>query len=553
MNKSKISVFIAFLFLQTGEIHSATKEILERYKEQKKQFFEDPCSFDQTHYLEKFLSIFSKDPKDAIYLKEVAQILLSCDASDSDYYFYLGRAEFLLGNDQKAIAALKKCLEIFPDYDDANFVLGSIYMKRKQYKQALDVFSKYPDDVAAIEKIGDIYIQQKEYKKAIKQFELLIKIDPDHPNYIRKYAYILSEEQKYHQAKEVLSAQLKKNPSPILDKQLAEIDYFVDPRIGYKGSYLESKENDPSLNQPVVRDYYIDQSLFFRTPVTDHFVIESKIIDFHQKERDIYPPIGVNYDVQLYGLQEKLQYNFTPNTRMDLILRGFKAYSLETGFYPFYNTWRFEPGLSISNVGERQFFFIDAHIESFIIKNFTTVRSELLRTDYFDIGYGMHLPLKKIVPEVEWYITEIFYHSSPKNRQDIQSVLFNLKIPASRSWIKGTYRFDHSSFEKLNLNYYSYKNQWISTLGGKAHAYLNDQFSFDLTYEHGWQVTKDLFQPIGDFVFIAPRQSLLSNKVSGEALITLGKRVLLNLYGHFFRDNQPYKEYQVKGGIEYQF
>ena len=552
MNFLGCALFSALFLMQPKIYPGAALDSEKQLDILKQNLKANSCNLKDRIQLDELLKIFAADPKYANDLRIAAETLLECDPNNPDYLFFLGRAEYLLGHLEIAKGLLIKTLKIAPRYSDAEILLASIYLKEGEDELALAIYEKYPKDPEALEKIGDINLTNRNFAKAIEVFYELYIQNPENPSYVKKYAYALEQNRQYKKSADVLNRYLETQQNTDLKFQLYEVKTFVDPALIYSGSYLESKENDPFIGQAVVRNYYYDQGLFIETPILDNLFVGSKLIDYRQQETDIYPPVGINYNVQIYGAQEKIKYLIGAVCDLNVVLRGFYAYGKGHEFYPFHDCWRFEPGLTFVYKPSNQFLFADAHVESFIIKNFTTITSELMRTDYLDIGYGYQSPTK-ISPEVEGYLSTIFYHDDLDNIKNVQSVLFRLKIPSKSSWIKGLYRFDHSSFKYLNINYYSYKNQWISTLGFLAHARVAKHAFLDLAYEHAWQVTNNLYQPIGDFIYIKNRQSLICNKFSALYQLHLHEAWKVDLYGHYFYNNQPYRDFQIKGAVKVQF
>tara|TARA_B100000686_G_scaffold159266_1_gene166936 strand:- start:199 stop:945 length:747 start_codon:yes stop_codon:yes gene_type:complete len=61
---------------------------------------------------------------------------------EANYHFYLGKAYFIDGDSGKAESEFLKCIELNKDYKFAYHQLGQIYMKRKNWKNAIQYFNK---------------------------------------------------------------------------------------------------------------------------------------------------------------------------------------------------------------------------------------------------------------------------------------------------------------------------------------------------------------------------------------------------------------------------
>lgn len=512
----------------------------------------DETSADAIFGLDELTRIYVNQPKYKKKLLQTYEILLTYQPDNPDYLFFAARLNDQLGHTAKAEKQLKKCIQLAPQYLDADYLLASIYMRQNRYRAALEIYSKYPTDPFALEKQGDIFLNLREYKNAKRAYKQLLEMDLLNPDYERRYAYALEKCHEIKKAKHSLKDFLKRKDSEQIRVQLLDLESRFDPAVFYYSNYTQSKESDPTIKKPVVRDFYFDQTLNLFTPFEDRASLETKGIYYRQRERSIYGYQGSNYNVAVYGAQEKIRANIIEEFSLNLTLRGLFARGVGGNLYPFQNTNRFEPGLTLIFQDQGQNFYLDAHVESFIIKNFAIIKSQLLRRDFYDAGLSYVFPLK-FSPELAADFSRIYYHDNIHNREDWQTLFFRLKIPKNFHWMKLVYRFDHSTFTKLTPNYFTYKNQIVNTVGFNAHAFLSSKSYFDLGYEHSWQVTKNLLQPIGNFILIQKRQSLICNKVYGIFHLELFHGWNFDLGGHYYQNNLPYKEYQVKGELVRRF
>ncbi len=78
------------------------------------------------------------------YEKAVAEFkeVVKTDGKNQQAYFYLGKSHQALNKTDEAIGAYKKAIEIKPDYAEANYELGSIYLNKKDYEAALPFIEK---------------------------------------------------------------------------------------------------------------------------------------------------------------------------------------------------------------------------------------------------------------------------------------------------------------------------------------------------------------------------------------------------------------------------
>jgi tetratricopeptide (TPR) repeat protein len=102
------------------------------------------------------------------------------DAQDA---FEKGRAALAEKKTDAAIAHLQKAIRIYPDYYDANMMLGQLYMDTSQwgkaepsFKEAVRIDAKA---VPARTSLGEVYRREKKYEEARKVLEEALKLDND--------------------------------------------------------------------------------------------------------------------------------------------------------------------------------------------------------------------------------------------------------------------------------------------------------------------------------------------------------------------------------------
>lgn len=552
MKKSGYKLFFSVLLIASSVL-SAQENYQEKVKSYKESLAIDPCNAQALIGLNELLDPLKRDPKYANLLLQVTDLLLECYPNEPDYLFFNAKAHYLLNQKKEAEIKLLTCLDYAPNYIDAALLLASIYQLEGKYDEGIKLLKKFPSSGTIFEKLGDLNLMKEDYDEAANYYKKLLRLDPKNPKFIKKYANALKMQKHYAEAEDVLDAYLQDQPDKELERLQMEVEEFSNPSFNYQMNYTQSKENDPGIQKPVVRNYYVDQSLNFYVPIFDHLSSATKIMFDLQQEIDIYPPTGSNYNVSIYGLQEKIKWDFFREWYLNFVVRGLYADNLGDNFYPFQNTFRFEPGITLVYQGSKQFFYADAHIESFIIKNFAIQKSQLLRQDFLDFGYGVSFPFY-IKPEIEAGFAKIFYHDSIDNKEQVESISCNFKRKLeNKGSLNLAVRFDHSSFDQLTPNYFSYKNQYLTTLKFNFFANLGFKTIFEGGYEHAWQVTSNLLQPIGNFIFVAKRQSLLTNKVYGKLQANLIKTLFFELYGHYFETNLPYREYKAALNLRYQF
>jgi tetratricopeptide (TPR) repeat protein len=84
----------------------------------------------------------------------------------------------------EAITQFKKALEIKPDYADACFNLGTVYLQQARMDEAIEQFQKTleikPGYAEAHYDLGLVYLQEGRMEDASAQFQKTLEIKPDH-------------------------------------------------------------------------------------------------------------------------------------------------------------------------------------------------------------------------------------------------------------------------------------------------------------------------------------------------------------------------------------
>lgn len=458
-----------------------------------------------------------------------------CSPNNADTLYYYGRALYQTGNFDQSKQILEQCLALAPDYPDAQILLGYIAMQEGKFDKSKAIFEAYPKNPDAI--AGLKLLRQGERKNRLAE----ARAAHGELNYTRaqeNYAWLLQDD----------SDSFRYWPA------VMDIKSHTKPSIVVETTYTDAKENDPGVRAPVVKDYYFLNKVHLRIPILNSWRLDLQEIYYHQRENDIYPPVGVNYSAYSNGGELMSQVYFAKYWRWDLSGRVFRMTGTQNANFPFNNSTRFEPGTTLFYNDGKILFALNAHRESYIIKNFTTFRSYLLSTDYLS-GGGAYRAGEKVRLEVEGWVYHIWIKDSLHNWKNSEDVLAKLSVPVPRLRDHFTvlYHFEHGHYDKLNLNYYSYKQQLRNTLGLRFHYDIQNMIRWDVTYEHRWQTTYQLFQPIGIFILVQNKQYLIANRISSTLSVQYQDRLRLQIGGHYFYESLPYRDWNLNGSLVWQF
>jgi tetratricopeptide (TPR) repeat protein len=446
------------------------------------------------------------------------------------------------GQMDKAKRRLNDAIVEDPKFYQAYVQLGFIALWEEDVKEAKRYFEYAaklaPSDKAAL--YGMSLTKEQMLSKKARRIEELDEY--------RRHPRSLVIDRQYKQAKKEYAALLKDHPyDQKLNAEMFEVRSHTDFCAFLDTSYTDAKENDPTLQEPVVKDYYFASNLNILIPVFDTWRLDAKGIFFHQRENNILNSF-VNYNAFIGGGQLLSHYYFANDWRWDVTLREIRAWGSQTAQFPFLATNRFEPGTCVVYSGNNHFFIIDGHIESFIIKNFAAQNAELLRTDHIDTSY-LYRPEVFLNPKVGVALDEAFYQDH--NRKDWQSLFGSLDLGVPMLTL--TSLFEHSHFKFLTSNYFSYNQQIRETIGLKFHTPNDFHLYFEVLWEHSWQWTHNLIMPIGDLLFIAQQQYIIGNLFSSRLVYRFRDRFKFELGGHYLRTTLIYRDWNLNGALRYQF
>lgn len=471
---------------------------------------------------------------------------------NTDIFFKEAQVELWMNKKKKAQKTLLKLMTMSPENTDGASLLVKAYIRRKKWKKAQCLLDRFPNLTQSEQDRAIVAMGLKRYQCAQKYYEKLVCENPNNIVANRGLAGALSTQRKFKAAKPYYKKITKLEPkNQRYWTEYAYIKSFTNPSLLLEGSYTQSRENDPTVMAPVVEDYYTLGGTTIFVPIFDRWRLSAKQIYFHQKEEDVYPPMGLNYNVYVYGAQIASEVLIWKKFKWDLNLRylGARGYN-NNALFPFNSKSLFEPGTSFIYSSPWLFAVVNSHVESFIIKNFKEGISQLLRTIYVHGGYVLK-PDMALQPTVEVSFDEVFYHDSIHNRRNTLYVIGQINL--IKSYLKFLYEFRQANFRDLTENYYSFRRQLRNTIGGIIEFSIQDRFSFKCVYEHWWKYTAGLVQPIGSFVFVDNRQRLQGDKVTLFLGYQIRDKLKIEAIGHLQYTTLPYRDYNVGGRIFWQF
>src|SRR3990167_1668699 len=252
---AKAHTQLGFIFLKENNLGEA-KYAFEL------ALLEAPCDKQSLYGLGQIASIWSKEDSMCFQAIELYRELLLCYPNNSDYLFWLGHLLVKTGQGQAAEWVFQECLRITPNYINASFELGALYMRDKRWCEAEEIYHSISNHVEAEERLAKIAYLKGDYALAEDRYKQLVLKYPNAEKDRDELAYTLQAELKFREAKENYIILTQQNPKEQKYwRELFEVKQYTDPAIFLEARYIEAKEDDPSLKAPVVKDYYFDSAL----------------------------------------------------------------------------------------------------------------------------------------------------------------------------------------------------------------------------------------------------------------------------------------------------
>ncbi|MCH9613078.1 MAG: hypothetical protein S4CHLAM102_15820 [Chlamydiia bacterium] len=471
------------------------------------------------------------------------------------YDYYAQALEYMrdqrLGTAQKY---LELAIECDPDNQTAEMALANIYLWRKDFCCATAIYSKYEGYYLADYGLARTALFAQDYPLAKKRFSALIEKYPDSVEVRRGYGRTLANMRDFEPAKKEFKSLLKRDKYDWAAwRDLYYAKDQIDPSVSIYSTYTMAKENDPDLKAPTVKNYYSTTKASLRFAVTDHWNWDLTGTYGYQKENDIYPPTGPNYDIHLGSFRAVSHFYFQDYFRWDLFAMALDGWGVgSNNAFPFEDQFYVLPGSSIVYQDGQQSFAANMNYETFIIKNFVTRFSQFLQTKKMALFYGYRFD-NALSPKIEIWAEKTFIDDPLSNRRDAGSIWLQSGVPHFEDWMRLMLEIDYRSFAHITVNYYTYRRQiekiftvWL------FHQWDNGVY-MEFRWETGWKTSHRILQQIGRFLFFQNLQELTSNKFRFDMQKRVNDDFVLELGGHFFRDTLPYRDWNLHGSLKWQF
>ncbi|GAB2795584.1 hypothetical protein GCM10027275_45980 [Rhabdobacter roseus] len=182
----------------------------------------------------------NNDPAEAIRLLDAA---IKRDNSLADAYLAKGDALLLRNEGGPAVTAYEYALTAKPNYALANNRIGQVYLRGKNYNNALEYYKKAieasPDFAPAYKDLAELYFMAQQYKRAAENFDLYLQKSGDtDPKMILRAAQFAFTADEYAKSLQFLESIKGKLDDPIT-KRMYGWAYFKTNDMEQSISNLE--------------------------------------------------------------------------------------------------------------------------------------------------------------------------------------------------------------------------------------------------------------------------------------------------------------------------
>jgi tetratricopeptide (TPR) repeat protein len=143
--------------------------------------------------------------------------IIELDPNNETNFYYLGITHFKAEQYDEAIAAFEKSLALKPDFPHAWYQIGSSHFNAKRYKQAAEAYKSYvelaPDDASGWLNIGVAYNQAKNYDAALEPLKRCVELKPDDAVALANLAIVYINLKDNFSAKEIYNKLVTLDPA----------------------------------------------------------------------------------------------------------------------------------------------------------------------------------------------------------------------------------------------------------------------------------------------------------------------------------------------------
>ena len=157
---------------------------------------------------------------------EMARAGLALDPENLSLHILAARAQFGIGNFDRALEGFKRALEISPSDAGAHFLSGAIYLRIREFDLARESFEAAiqfdPSRIEAYTELGRVYALLGDFDQAVSTLETVIGKDPDNPMLWLRLGSIYTDGDRWTEARDAFQRAMELDPySPLLLDKIA--------------------------------------------------------------------------------------------------------------------------------------------------------------------------------------------------------------------------------------------------------------------------------------------------------------------------------------------
>jgi len=159
---------------------------------------------------------------------------------------------------EKAAEAARKLVDLNPEDADALYNLGYMYIKMKEFNEAIKIFKEVialrPNFEFAYSNLGFSYNQLKQYSRAVNAFSQLVQVNPDNSDAWLNMSVNYMLQKKFYEAIEPLRKTIELKPNYATAYYNLGICYLnLQDNYSAREIYMQLKKLDPALAQRLLK------------------------------------------------------------------------------------------------------------------------------------------------------------------------------------------------------------------------------------------------------------------------------------------------------------
>jgi tetratricopeptide (TPR) repeat protein len=447
-----------------------------------------------SHKSLKIQALEFEKKKDYSHAIKLYEKLLKTDPTNTFYLSHLGVLYSKVGKYDLAEKYLREVLKALPKDYDARFALAQVYYWKKEYKSSLDeanmLLEQNSNNTDVLILLGRIYLRMGDEIDAQFYFNKALILNPNSPEASAALSKLFLKHKKYRKANKHLKQVLYTDPSPDNRQLYLQTRLYTAPSI--ETSIQEAQEREMDLVRKIKTtqiDNFNSTSKVY-IPIMDHLTAFLYFTYAPEIQKNLLLARN-NYAIDnfRYGVGTESVFGDDWELKVDVFVKN--TNQSEFSLYPFQSSTKFEPALSLKYFSGNQLVFLGSYVDSLVGKSFeTTNYSYLVERYHFNALYEWRFKPPYSAIGLEGILIE---YIKPRDNTKYEADFWGrLGFSAFTFGFMGTYYYKYKQFDRVIVDYYSYKHEVEHLLKASLLKGWNPYGELEISYSHTWKYVRDL-------------------------------------------------------------